>query len=138
MAEGLKSQVVVGVDGSPESLAALQWAADYCERFEAQLMILVAWHIPTEHASAVAALQEVDLELAASDVIKSALDQVRALHGGLEVTQQVVSGSPGKVLVQSSADAALLVVGTKRTLGTVSSYCAHYASCPVVIVRTAP
>jgi nucleotide-binding universal stress UspA family protein len=130
------SRVVVGVDGSTESLAALQWAAEYCERLGGQLAIVMAWHIPTEHASAVAALQEVDLELAASDVVNNALDQVRTLHSGLEVTQQVVSGSPGKVLVQDSADAALLVVGTKRTLGTVSSYCAHYASCPVVIVRT--
>jgi nucleotide-binding universal stress UspA family protein len=137
MAEGSKSGAVVGVDGSAESLAALHWAANYCERFEQQLTIVMAWHIPTEHASAVAALQEVDLELAAGDVIKEALDQVKATHGGLEVTQQVVSGSPGKVLVQASADAALLVVGTKRTLGTVSSYCAHYASAPLVIVRTA-
>jgi nucleotide-binding universal stress UspA family protein len=137
MADSLKSRVVVGVDGSGESLAALQWAADYCERLDGQLAIIMAWHVPTEHASAVAALQEVDLELAATDVINNALDQVRTLHSGLEVTQQVVSGSPGKVLVQDSADAVLLVVGTKRTLGTVSSYCAHYASCPVVIVRTA-
>jgi nucleotide-binding universal stress UspA family protein len=137
MAEDSKSRVVVGVDGSAESLAALRWAAEYCERFGGQLGIVMAWHVPTEHASAVAALQEVDLELAAGDIIKDALHHVEAVHQGLEITQSMLTGSPGKVLVENSADAALLVVGTKRTLGTVSSYCAHYASCPIVIVRTA-
>ena len=136
MPDNEKSRVVVGVDGSAESLAALEWAAEYCERFGRQLTVMAAWHIPTEHASAVAALREVNLEMAAGEVVEKALDQAKARHGGLDVVPSVVVGSPGKALVQGSQDAALLVVGTKRTLGTISSYCAHYASCPVVIVRT--
>jgi nucleotide-binding universal stress UspA family protein len=136
MTDGESSRVVVGVDGSAESLAALEWAADYSGRMGRQLVVLMAWHIPTEHASAVAALQEVDLEVAAGEVLKDSLERVKDRYPGLDVALTVESGAPGKMLVQSSAEAALLVVGTKRTLGTVSSYCAHYATCPVVIVRT--
>jgi nucleotide-binding universal stress UspA family protein len=136
VADNENYRVVVGVDGSAESLIALDWAAEHCQRYARQLAVIMAWHIPTEHASAVAALREVDLESAAADVIAEAVDQAKARSPELDVRQSVVSGSPGKVLVQASQDAALLVVGTKRTLGTVSSYCAHYASCPVVLVRT--
>ena len=134
MAPNENLRVVVGVDGSAESVAALDWAAQFAERFERELTVLVAWHLPTPHISA---LREADLEAGADEVVKSAVAQVKTRHPSVDVTQTVLSGAPGKLLVEQSKDAGLLVVGTRRTLGTVASYCSHYALCPVVIVREA-
>jgi nucleotide-binding universal stress UspA family protein len=128
-------RVVVGVDGSAESLAALDWAAEFSERFGHELRVVVAWHLPTPYLSAVSALREVDLEAAAGDVTNDAVEAVTARRPDLKIVRAVVAGAPGKVLVAESRDAGLLVVGTRRTLGSVSSYCAHHAWCPVVIIR---
>jgi len=126
--------VVVGVDGSPDSMAALDWAATYAERFGRRLEVVVTWHVPTPHAAAV---PTADLEAAADDIARQAVKRVQDAHAGLGITHHVVSGTPGKALVATSGDAALLVVGTRRMLGSVSSYCSHYATCSVVIVREA-
>jgi len=127
-----KKTVVVGVDGSPDSLAALDWAATYAERFGLKLKLVVTWHVPSPITAAVLAA---DLEGAADDIAQQAVKRAQDAHQALGITHDVVSGTPGKVLVATSGDAALLVVGTSRMLGSVSSYCSHYATCSVVIVR---
>lgn len=132
MARGEVPRVVAGVDGSAESLAALEWAATYVQRFGGKLTAVAAWHIPTPY---VAALSGVDLEAEAQGTVIAAVERVQARHPGLTIGQRIVAGSPGKVLVADSEGADLLVVGTRRALGSVSSYSAHYASCPMVIVR---
>ena len=132
MVRDREPRVVVGVDGSAESEGALEWAASFAERFGRELTVVVAWHVPTLHARALSAT---DLEAGADDVAKSAVERVHARHPGLDVGQSVVNGAPGMVLVAESQETDLLVVGTHRTLGSVSSYCAHYASCSLVIVR---
>jgi len=125
--------VVVGVDGSQESLAALDWAARFAERFGHDLKVVVAWHHPTPH---VQAMVLPDLEAGANTIARSSQERVRASHPSLKVETVIAAGAPGKELVAASQGATLLVVGTSRTLGSVSSYCAHYAACPVVIIRT--
>lgn len=129
---GGDGRVVVGVDGSPDSLRALRWACTYAHALGLGIEVVVAWDVPSLHASVVPAP---DLEAAATTVAEGAARHVHASHPDLPVTQRVVSGPPGKALVAASTDAALLVVGTRRELGSVSSYCSHYATCPVVIVR---
>ncbi len=54
----------------------------------------------------------------------------------------VVEGAPAKVLIDHSADADLLVVGSRghggfagMVLGSVSQHLAAHANCPIVIVR---
>ena len=60
----------------------------------------------------------------------------------LPVESELKQGHPRQVLVDSSADADLLVVGSRglggfagMLLGSVSDHCARHAKCPVVIVR---
>lgn len=131
----LEEKVVVGVDGSPDSLAALDWAAVFAESFGLELNVVVAWHVPTLYRSPA---PEADLEAAAGGVARRAVTRVQEDHPGLAVTRDVVNDSPGKALVAASKTAALLVVGTRRELGSVSSFCSHYATCPVTIVRDMP
>mgnify|MGYP003494841204 CR=1 FL=1 len=62
-------------------------------------------------------------------------------EGAHGVDREVASGQPGRVLVEESAGAALLVVGSQgygglvgSLIGSVSRYCLHHALCPVAIV----
>ena len=58
------------------------------------------------------------------------------------VQPHVRQGNPARVLIEQSADADLLVVGTRGhggfrglVLGSVSQHVAGYAKCPVIVVR---
>ena len=133
MTESGEVPVVVGVDGSRESLAALDWAARFAEGFGHDLKVVVAWHHPTPHVQGMVLS---DLEAGANAIARSSEERVRANHPSLNVEGVTAAGAPGNELVSASQDATLLVVGTSRALGSVSSYCAHYAACPIVIVRT--
>jgi len=64
----------------------------------------------------------------------------KALHD-IDVSYDGVHGDPAEVLERMSADAAVLVLGSRRrrpyrgpSLGSVSLRCAHHAKCPVLIV----
>jgi nucleotide-binding universal stress UspA family protein len=61
---------------------------------------------------------------------------------GVEIRPILVEGDPRDALTKASEDAELLVVGNRGhstvvevVLGSVSSYCVHHASCPVVVIR---
>jgi nucleotide-binding universal stress UspA family protein len=132
MAQGREPRVVVGVDGSTESLGALDWAVTFAEQFGREITVVVAWQLPMPHTHGISA---VDFEAAAERVSTSLVESVRASHPSLEIKGRVVPGAPGRVLVEATEEHDLLVVGTRLTLGSVSSYCVHYAPCTVVVVR---
>jgi nucleotide-binding universal stress UspA family protein len=129
--------VVVGFDGSEESMAAVEWAADYASKLELLLTVVVAWHIPTPTAHDTKGFSDADLSAWAEALLVRACDRVSNRHPTLSFEPRSIAGSPGKALVDASETAGLLVVGTQHRLGSISSYCAHYSRCPVVIVRRA-
>jgi nucleotide-binding universal stress UspA family protein len=62
---------------------------------------------------------------------------------GLDVEEEIAYGHPAQVLIEQSADADLLVVGsrghgafTRLMIGSVSIHCVTHSHCPVVVVRT--
>jgi nucleotide-binding universal stress UspA family protein len=133
--------IVVGVDGSVGSKAALAWAARQARLEQAPLEVIVSF----EPVSIPWTPYPVDIigELALEHEkrLHEAIDEVLGVDRGVEVRARVVEGSPGRVLVKVAEHAALLVVGrhghhewTGR-LGSVSTYCAHHATCPVVVVH---
>jgi nucleotide-binding universal stress UspA family protein len=72
------------------------------------------------------------------------LDEAAADVTGVQVRRILIEGDVKKLLVEMSRDARLLVVGnrghsplTELLLGSVSSYCVHHATCPVVVVKAA-
>lgn len=136
--------IVVGIDGSPESRRALDWALEHAARTRADEVRCVrafdpplAWiDVGTEYADAM-------VEHATTQATAELDDLVRTVTvpPGVALTHDVVQGQAADVLVEASRDADLLVVGTRGRggfagllLGSVSQRCAERARCPVVIV----
>jgi nucleotide-binding universal stress UspA family protein len=139
----MTNKIVVGVDGSPGSRRALQWAADEAAQRSAEVVIVHAWHLPPgayvpyvpAAAITVGMMQEDSAKLLAE------AEASITMPDGIRVRHVVVEGSPATRLLEQAADSALLVVGSRGRggftgllLGSVSQQCAHHAPCPVVIV----
>jgi nucleotide-binding universal stress UspA family protein len=140
MAETDRHRVVVGVDASPASDAALAWA---CEEGRLRGSRVVALHVivvPYELPRIPIDVPVGELEREGQQVLDDAL--ARAPTDGVALEPQLLEGAPGELLVEASESAELVVVGTRRhgglasfVLGSVSNTVVHHAHCPVVVVR---
>jgi nucleotide-binding universal stress UspA family protein len=139
-------RVVVGVDGSAESVEALRWAAAYAATTGASIDAVLSWHFPA--AAGVVppgiAPQTITDEVRASmlEALDKALVAVFGSDTPANVHARVTYGHPAVVLVEESQNADLLVVGfrghgafTGMLTGSVSMHCVNNAHCPVVVVR---
>jgi nucleotide-binding universal stress UspA family protein len=136
--------VVVGVDGSRESEAALRFGADEATLRGVVLRIVCAWEPSASGYVGAAFAPTPDAfeaaEVHAEAVLGAALRQLQGEQ--LEIEAIAEEGGPAGVLLEQAADAALLVVGSRGLgaaerllLGSVSQQLAQKASCPIVIVR---
>lgn len=130
--------IVVGIDGSPESKAALRWAIDEARLRRARLVAVFAWHYGVFLDGPQVVVP--DLERSAEEVLDAAVDEAGV--DGVEVERRTVQGTPAQALVEAAKEAELLVVGSRGRggfsgllLGSVSQQCVHHATCPVVVVR---
>jgi nucleotide-binding universal stress UspA family protein len=144
--------VVVGVDGSPGSRAALEFALAEAARRDAPLQVVAAVALPEFWASYYGELvppPPADIVGEARKETLRFVDDVVAAYGdtarGLPVSVDVRAGRPGDVLVEAAAGAALLVVGHRGRgsvssvlLGSVGLQCVLHATCPVTVVRSTP
>ncbi|EFW26790.1 universal stress protein, partial [Actinomyces sp. oral taxon 171] len=135
--------VLVGVDGSPESLAAVDWAVARAECQGWRVHILCAYSLPSFTPASLdggyAALDDSAIRSGAQAVIDEAVERVK--KSGVTVTSSLETGDPAGVLVDLSEEATLAVVGTRggggfadRLLGTVSSALPAHSHCPAVVV----
>jgi nucleotide-binding universal stress UspA family protein len=137
------ARIVVGVDDSKGARVALDWALDEARRHQAQVNLVhayqleVAW-IDREDIARWAEMERGAAEYALQDLLKEL-----SIPAGVELDAQVVEGNPVDVLVEASADADLLVVGSRGRggftgllIGSVSQRCVERARCPVVVVPT--
>lgn len=137
-------QVVVGVDGSPQSHRALEWAITEARLRHGHVRVVTGWQFPTATIGLTGMAAELDsVERLAHQLQRRALTGVRL--EGVSVTTEVHEGPAAEVLLNASRDADLLVVGshgygglTSLLLGSVSNQIAHHAPCPVLIVRPRP
>ena len=133
--------VVVGVDGTPGSLAALEWAAREARSRGDALLAVRVWQFPVnasgfltdESIAAMQADEEEQLELDLFDVLGD--------EPGVDLYRLVTSGAATKTLFTAAQGADMLVIGSKGhrgltnvVIGSVSAQVTHYAPCPVVIV----
>ena len=138
--------VVVGVDGSAESVRALAWAARYATAAGARVQALLAWHYPdvAGRPPVGAAPEPVRQQTESREraILDEAITEVQGGQPGPEVEPRVGYGHPAQVLIEASKEADLLVVGshghgafTGMLVGSVSIHCVTGAFCPVVGVR---
>ena len=141
---GAQQVVVVGVDGSPESVAALSWAGRYGAATGAVVWALHIWHYPTAGGLPPGITPEsVTDEVKANQ--RKELDEAMSkanLDPAAQVESKVGYGHPAQVLISESENADLIVVGhrghggfTGMLTGSVSMQVVNHAECPVVVVR---
>jgi nucleotide-binding universal stress UspA family protein len=130
--------VVVGTDGSPGATAAVTAAAEYARLVGAGLVLVTVWDWPMLYGTAVL-VDAFDPQAAAQALAEQAAAAVPLPPAS--VTIDVRQGHAGRALVEASLDARLLVVGRRghgaiaeALLGSVSNYCVHHATVPVLVV----
>ncbi|CAM01701.1 nucleotide-binding universal stress UspA family protein [Saccharopolyspora erythraea NRRL 2338] len=140
-----KPRVVVGVDGSPGSRAALRWALRYAELSDARITAVIACGWPAL-IDLTLPMQEDDIAANAKRELTKTVDETRALLATrVPVERKVVRDHAARALLDEAQDADLLVVGhrghggfAEALLGSVSRHCVHHAPCPVVVVHQTP
>ncbi len=138
------TEIVVGVDGSPSSQVALEWAARNAVLRKAPLVILYAavasvsaWPIAPVPTGIVEFQQEI-----ARDILDDAATSAEKLtQGSVPVSSHFAVATPTVALVEASTAAAMVVVGSRGrgafarvVLGSVSKGLVHRAHCPVALV----
>ncbi len=132
--------ITVGLDGSPESLAAARWAAAEAERRDLGLRLLHAWPVlgpePTEGPP------DTDQDHWAKRMLRNAHAEIRTRHPGLVVVGDLVEEEAPQALLHAAAESEMTVLGSQRTdpverffLGDVSMFVAARAERTVVLVR---
>ena len=137
--------IVVGVDGSPGSRKALTWAAAEAAMRNSDLHVVNVWEhtlLPPAGSVSVSEHYVPDASQRTADDLIRVVKEELGDEPPVLVSPRVKQGSPAKVLIEESAGADLLVVGTRGhggfaglVLGSVSQHVAAYAKCPVTVVR---
>ncbi len=146
--EGNTERIVVGVDGSPASAAAMAWAARYARAVGAAVRVVLAWHYPAAAGQAPAGVAPpsvtAEVERSRNELLDQAITAAFGDQPDVPIEREIAYGHPAQVLIDESKDADLLVVGnrghggfTGMMLGSVSTHCVTHAHCPVTVVRSA-
>ena len=155
----MSSRILVGVDGTDRSVAALRWAARHAAAVGAPVLdVVTAWDADGGYGGAPLAVGhpvpaggvgllvggqvEQALTAQAREVNDRCLEAAGIADGPVQVRTWVKRGPPGRALVEIATGDDLLVVGSSghgpvvgALLGTVVSHLTTHAPCPVVVVR---
>jgi nucleotide-binding universal stress UspA family protein len=148
--------IVVGVDSSHGSRAALRWALAQARLTGAAIEAVAAWQQPATYeysygavpfpspGDSIATTAEKVLTETVAEVVGTSAEPV-------DVRIKIAHGPAAQILLEAAARAELLVVGSRghgafagMLLGSVSQHCTHHAPCPVIVVpddvnpRTSP
>ncbi len=135
-------RIVVGVDGSESSKEALAWAVRQAALTGAVVEAVTAWEFPNTYGYPAPIVEGVDFAKLATETVTDAIAEVSADHDADAIRYRVVEGNAARVLVDASAGADLLVVGSRghggfveALLGSIGQHCVQHAACPVVVIR---
>ncbi|MEV7007498.1 universal stress protein [Streptosporangium sp. NPDC051022] len=137
-----RDEVVVGVDDSPECGPAVGFAFEQARLRGGGLRALRAWQVPL-HAFMPETVHDIaGIRQEQQRLVADALAPWRERFPEVEVVQEVTCSHPVPALVDVSAQAGLLVVGSHgrgalgaMVMGSVSRGVLHRAHCPVAVVR---
>ncbi|WP_394251864.1 universal stress protein [Arthrobacter pityocampae] len=134
--------IVVGVDGSEQSIAALELAGSLVPLAGDVLRAVTVWQYPIGFGTFAPITWNPD------DLAETALDGALSAAFGNDppcpVERRVLQGPTAQVLIEESRKAAMIVVGSRGhggfaglLLGSVSSAVAERSACPVLIAHGA-
>lgn len=147
-------RIVVGVDGSASSRAALRFALEEAQLRGATLVAVSAWRLPLSEVpgpfllelppTPMPALDELQADLGSrvEATLDAALRDTAGAEPAVRIERVVVEDAAAHALIDAARGADMLVVGSRGhggfpglLLGSVSGQCVHHAPCPVVVVR---
>jgi nucleotide-binding universal stress UspA family protein len=136
--------VVVGTDGSSESLHAVEWAAAEAARRSAPLRIVSVMAVPAHASSAGDAPVTLDDLMGSvyAQSLQETAERAATVAPGVTITSELINGSPGHLLADVADAASMLVVGAygmggyaQPGAGPDTRYVTAHASCPVAVIR---
>ncbi len=140
-------RIVVGVDGSAESVAALRWACREASLRAAEVLAVLALESACHQVASYAVpapRQSAGSWGSARDVLRRSVSEALALFPGVSVRTEIAEGLAARVLLDQATDADMLVLGRNsqdpdpyRPAGPVIRVCLRSARCPVVIIGAA-
>ena len=136
--------VVVGVDGSDPSVAALSWASRYGAATGATVRAVRVWHYPTAAGLPPGKTPEpveTEVEGWVRDELSQAVTKANP-DSSAQIETKIVYGHPAQALIDESRGESLLVLGhrghggfAEALTGSIVIHCVNHAACPVVVVR---
>ena len=143
---GESDAVIVGIDGSPPSRNALNWAIQEARSLGKPIRLVGAYTIPSVAAAAIdvsyVPIDDSAIRQSVTNTLKEAAAEVKA--AGVPVEAVIEIGDAAGVLIEESKTGGLTVVGSRgrggfagRLLGTVSSALPAHSACPTVVVPAA-
>lgn len=144
-------RIVVGVDATATSAAAVRWAIGEARLRQASLHLVSAYDprqgCRAPYAGAPGPLRP-DADNPLGRALHAAERQAIQMLPAAHVSSELADGSPARVLIDRSAGAELLVLGSAYqegqseiqappVMGPVARACLHQAACPVVVVSAA-
>lgn len=135
-------RIIVGMDGSPTSVAALAYACRRAETTGETVVAIHGWHVQAPSTDVWAGdPRSVDVG-ERERLLAESVAGIREDHPDVRLEREVVLVAPERCLVDASASASLVVVGSRGLgyfsgllLGSVSQAVLHRATCPVAVVR---
>ncbi|MDV6259924.1 universal stress protein [Rhodococcoides yunnanense] len=134
-------RIVVGVDGSPCSILALKRARPIADASNWGIDAVAAWQYPSYLGAG--AIGDIHPDDDARQFLHNSIEAAFGDDLPVDLEEIVTRGIPSQVLIEASAEAEMLVVGSRGhggfvglLLGSVSSQCAEHAWCPVLVVHS--
>jgi nucleotide-binding universal stress UspA family protein len=139
----MNGSIICGVDGSPESRAALRIGAQLAGQLELRLVIAHVWQtaaFPAPYGSVAVVERATQADLQAAEAL---VERIASEEGLADAGCRVVSGLPAERLADLADEeaAAFIVVGSRgrgafkaAILGSVSRDVIAVARCPVLVV----
>ncbi|MFI2206518.1 universal stress protein [Streptomyces sp. NPDC020192] len=134
--------ITVGLDGSPESRAAAEWAAREAQLRGLPVKLVQVWEPISEPMAQAPLLGAETHQHWTERIPREAAEGLRLRHPGVEVSTEQLTGRPAEALVDAAEDAEMLVLGSRGLggiggflVGSVGLAVVAHTERPVVLVR---